>query len=98
VIHNIVLLLGDVRYDGTVTLGNLVSALTFLVLAAVAWTDLRWRIKNLEDWKTSHTSSSEKRDELIRKLDLANERLEALITTRQVGGRRFTDPQRAPGD
>jgi len=72
-----------IHFDGTVSLGSLISTLAFLLAAAAAWTDVRWRIKNLERWRTEHTEDSNKRDELIRKLDLANEHLTTLITERR---------------
>jgi len=82
------------HFDSTVTLGNLIAAVAFLLAAAATWADVRWRLRNLESWKTEHTEESDKRDLLIRKLDLANEHLSTLIGTRQVGGRRFTDPHK----
>lgn len=59
-----------VHYDGTVTLGNLISAITFLSLAAVAWSDLRWRISNLEIWRKEHMIDADARDKLMRNSEL----------------------------
>lgn len=85
---------GGLRFENTVSLGQVLSALFFLLGGAAAWTDVRWRIRNLESWKEKHVEDSEQRDALIRKLDIANEHFETLIGTRQVGGRRFTDPRK----
>lgn len=57
------------HFDWTVSLGNLIAALTFTVLAGMAWNDLRWRIQNLEIWRKEHQIDSDGRDEIIRKMD-----------------------------
>jgi hypothetical protein len=59
----------EIRFDGTISLGNIVSAFTFLLLAALAWRDLIWRIRNLETWKVQHMSDADGRDKVILKMD-----------------------------
>ena len=61
------------HFDSTISLGNIISAVTFLLLAGIAWTDLRWRVKNLEVWRCEHMVDSESRDTLIKSLaDITN--------------------------
>jgi len=57
--------LAQVHFDNTITLGNLVSAVTFLVLGAAAWADLRWRVSNLEIWRQEHQIDADARDNLL---------------------------------
>jgi len=56
-------------FDWTITLGNIVSAITFIFAGVIAWRDLTWRIKNLETWRVEHMIDADARDELIRKMD-----------------------------
>jgi hypothetical protein len=73
---------GGIRYDGTVTLGNIVSAITFLCLAAIAWTDLRWRIRNLEVWRKEHMMDADSRDHLLRNSEMMLQHLKTLVERR----------------
>lgn len=57
------------RFDWTISLGNILSGLTFLVMATMAWNNLRWQIKNLEDWREQHTVDCEKMDAIVTKMD-----------------------------
>lgn len=57
------------HFDWTINLGNLVASVTFIVMAGIAWTDLRWRVKNLETWRSEHTIDSDSRDEIIVRMD-----------------------------
>lgn len=57
------------RFDWTVNLGNIIAGLTFLACAGAAWTDLRWRITNLETWRKEHMVDADSRDEIIKKMD-----------------------------
>ncbi len=57
------------KFDWTVNLGNLIASVTFLVLAAAAWTDLRWRVQNLETWRKEHMIDSDSRDAIISRMD-----------------------------
>lgn len=58
-----------VNFDATISLGNIVSAAAFLVMALFGWRDLTWRIKNLEQWRNEHMIDSDARDKLITGLD-----------------------------
>jgi hypothetical protein len=60
--------------------------LTFLTLAAAAWTDLRWRIKNLETWRGEHMIDADSRDAIIKKMDRILYHL-----SRGVEGREYSD-------
>lgn len=70
------------KFDGTITLGNVVATLTFLILAAIAWTDLNWRVKNLEVWRTQHIIDANARDAIIKKMDKMLDRIDLLIEVR----------------
>lgn len=53
------------RFDWTVSIGNILSAAAFALAAVYAWKDMSWRIKNLETWRTEHMVDSDARDLLI---------------------------------
>lgn len=57
------------HFDWTISLGNVVSAGTFVVLAVTAWRDLRWRVTNLEVWRKEHQIDSDSRDAIISRMD-----------------------------
>jgi hypothetical protein len=59
----------QVRFDTTISLGNLISAVSFLILAVFAWRDMSWRIKNLEVWRKEHMLDSDGRDKLLQKMN-----------------------------
>lgn len=70
---------GGLKFDWTINIGNVAAAAMFLLLAAVAWTDLRWRVKNLEVWQAEHKVESKQRDEIIQRIDRLLERVEGFI-------------------
>jgi hypothetical protein len=72
------------RFDGTITLGNIITALTFIFLAIIAWRDINWRVKNLEDWRKAHEVDAHARDELISRVELALSRITALYEAKRV--------------
>jgi len=45
-------------FSPEISFGNLISAFAFLAAALFAWRDLSWRVKNLEEWKSSHEHST----------------------------------------
>lgn len=53
------------RFDPTITVGNILTAFPVLVLAIMGWRDHNWRIKNLEVWKITHEHTAEQRDSII---------------------------------
>ena len=57
------------HFDSTVSLGNVISAAAFTILALFAWRDLTWRIRNLEDWRKTHMIDADARDALLAKMD-----------------------------
>lgn len=42
------------HFDPTVTLGNLITVASAIVLIIIGWRDLNWRVKNLEEWRSGH--------------------------------------------
>ena len=85
-----------IHWDGTITLGNVITFFLF-ALALInflraqsaakeaqleAKKDLEWRIANLEVWRKEHMIDSDARDLLLRKLDGATELLEYLVKER----------------
>lgn len=76
------------HFDPTVSLGNLVSAVTFLFLAGLAWSDLRWRVRNLEIWRKEnmdmwkcHLTDAKERDALLQKMDKTIDHLGTLVAS-----------------
>ena len=57
------------HFDTSINLGNVLVAASFIFLAIVAWRDLTWRIKNLENWRSEHMIDSNARDSIIQRLD-----------------------------
>lgn len=47
------------KFNGEISLGNIVTAAAFLLAAAFAWRDLNWRVNNIEIWKESHLHTTE---------------------------------------
>jgi hypothetical protein len=66
------------KFDPTVTLGNSITIVTFLVLSVLAWRDLNWRVKILEIWKSTHEHTAEERERNIGMLREAIVKIEAL--------------------
>lgn len=56
------------HWNGEITLGNLLTILAFLGAIFAAWTDLNWRVKNLETWRKEHIVDSDARDVINKKL------------------------------
>ena len=42
------------HFSGEISLGNIVTVISFLLAAFAAWRDMGWRVKNLEEWKLTH--------------------------------------------
>lgn len=57
------------HFDWTISLGNIITAGTFLVFAILAWRDMDWRVKNLEIWRNEHMVDADSRDAIIAKFD-----------------------------
>jgi len=83
-----------VKFDWTINVGTLISALLFLTTSVIAWTNLRWRVTNLETgevanrekWK-EHMLDSDSRDQIISRIDKLLQKVETIIEERS-GGRR----------
>lgn len=58
------------RFDPTISLGNLIVGLSFLAAALLAWRDINWRVKNLEMWKEAHLHTAE---EALRNITMLRE-------------------------
>lgn len=70
------------HFDLTITLGSIISSLSFIVLTLFAWRDMNWRVKNLEQWRVEHIIDSDSRDAIIKKMDNLLTRIETLIEER----------------
>lgn len=57
------------HFDWTVSFGNIVSCVAFIIMALFWWRDMDWRVRNLEVWRKEHMVDEDARDELIRKMD-----------------------------
>ena len=62
-------LLAQIKFDPTISFGNIIWSFCTLILAVAAWRDLTWRIKNLETWRKEHMVDSDSRDAIITKMD-----------------------------
>jgi hypothetical protein len=71
------------HFDWTISIGNVITATTVFILAAMAWKDLVWRIKNLESWRTEHMIDADARDSIIMKIDILLERFKAVVDDRE---------------
>ena len=78
------------HFDLTVSLGNILSALAFGVMALFAWRDLTWRISNLEIWRKEHIRDADERDKLIAKMDRVLDHVR--WQTEELLGRRSLPP------
>ena len=77
-----------VRYDGTITLGNLISTFCFIIFAAMAWRDIGWKIKNLEEWRKIHQIEATKRDEILDRIEATLTKITTVMEERnRQGGR-----------
>lgn len=57
------------HFDWNVSVGNVFTATTFLIMTVIAWRDLNWRIKNLEIWRKEHMVDADSRDQIIQRMD-----------------------------
>ena len=64
------------HFDWSISLGNIITCFTGIVLIIIGWKDLTWRITNLESWRREHMIDACARDEIIVKLDRIIERME----------------------
>lgn len=46
-------------FDPTITLGNIFTVVAFLFASLLAWRDLNWRVRNIENWKEEHLHTAE---------------------------------------
>lgn len=53
------------HFDGTITLGQVLTLLGAVVAVLFFWRDTDWRISNLETWRKEHMVDEEARDKLI---------------------------------
>ena len=72
-------------FDPKVTLGNILVAASFLfaglgqiAAALLAWRDINWRLKNVEEWQKDHEASCMKQDEILDEMRLAVRELTTL--------------------
>jgi len=71
------------QFDWTISFGNLVAGLLFLVATLFAWRDLTWRVGNLEAWRKEHQIDADARDTLIQNSDKMLARLNYLVEDKQ---------------
>jgi hypothetical protein len=57
------------HFDWTITAGNIIAAVSFVVFSVLAWRDMNWRVKNLETWRNEHMIDSDSRDIIINRMD-----------------------------
>jgi hypothetical protein len=57
------------HFDWNVSIGNVITAATFIVLAITAWRDMNWRVRNLEVWRKEHQVDADSRDQIITRMD-----------------------------
>jgi len=55
----------QVRWDFTISLSNVITFVVSGTAAVIAWRDLTWRIRNLEEWRKEHMVDAAARDALI---------------------------------
>ena len=68
--HRFLILIAEgVHFDWTITAGNVIAAVSFIVLSVLAWRDMNWRVKNLETWRREHMIDSASRDIIINRMD-----------------------------
>jgi hypothetical protein len=60
---------GPLHFDWTVSFGTILSTVSFLILAIIAWRDMNWRVGNLEQWRKEHMIDSDARDRLLTNID-----------------------------
>jgi hypothetical protein len=66
------------KFDPTITLGNAITIFTFVVLCVLAWRDLNWRVKIIEEWKSGHEHTTQQALQNITLLREATVKIETL--------------------
>ena len=72
--------------DWTISIGDIIKSTSLFVLAVLAWSNLRWRVNNLEIWRKEHMIDSDARDALMRNSEMMLQYLKTLVDER--GNRR----------
>lgn len=62
-------ILAQIKFEPTISFGNVIWSLSCLVLAVAAWRDMNWRMKNMEKWQAITDEENKKRDAIITRLD-----------------------------
>jgi hypothetical protein len=73
------------RFDYSISLGQVISAFFFLCAAIIGYRDLSWRVKNLEVWRREHQVDADSRDQLIRNSETMLTSLKFLVEDRKRG-------------
>ena len=74
------------HFDPTISLGNILTAVAFLVGAAFAWRDHEWRIRNVETWKEAHLHAL---NESMRNISMLREAVVRLTEIQRAAERRL---------
>jgi hypothetical protein len=77
-----------VYFDWSISLGQVLTAITVSALALFAWRDLQWRVKNLETWRAEHMVDADARDQLLRNSEKMLAQLKTLVERGNGHGRR----------
>lgn len=77
------LLVPDIHFSGEITLGSILSSITFIGMTVVAYRDLQWRVRNLEEWRKEHMLDADARDSLLRSLSEIAVKLNTLLEQRR---------------
>jgi len=70
--------------DWTISIGDIIKSTSLFVLAVLAWSNLRWRVNNLEIWRKEHMIDSDSRDEIIKSIEKLVGRLDTLLNDRRT--------------
>lgn len=71
------------HFDPTISFGDLLKSTILFVLAVLAWSNLRWRINNLEVWRKEHMVDADSRDAIIKSIEKLVNRLDAIFGDRR---------------
>lgn len=71
------------HFDPTISFGDLLKSTILFVLAVLAWSNLRWRINNLEVWRKEHMVDADSRDAIIKSIERLVNRLDAIFGDRR---------------
>lgn len=52
--------------DWTISIGSLLYGTATIITFVVAWVNLHWRVKNIEDWRAEHFHSTKEMEDNIR--------------------------------